>query len=148
MIENFFSSFVLFTSLAHATKLASVTPPVSNISSVTTGPTTPALHHDDMFLNQADAWADADVETGGNECWRTREMITQPPFSDDDFYRLINRKDRSRYVEQDEGFKHGSQVLYWKDQGDGAGNLAAKEKNRGITWERALEAFPNDTLFG
>ena len=152
MIVNLFSSAVLYGSLANATKLAPVTPPMGNIPSVATGPTTPALHHDDMFLNQADAWADADVETG-NECWRTRDMIKIRPYSDDSFYRLINRKDRIRYFERDEDFKHGSHVLYWADQGEGAGNLATKEKTakkkgHSITWERAVDAFPEALLFG
>ena len=79
MILNFFSSAILFTSIANATKLVEpVTLSVANTPSVATVYTTPALHHDDnQFLGQADTWSQA-------KCWRTRNMIKLPlPPTDD-----------------------------------------------------------------
>ena len=77
MILNFFSSAILFTSIANATKLVEpVTLSVANTPSVATVYTTPALHHDDnQFLGQADTWSQA-------KCWRTRNMIKEQPYSD------------------------------------------------------------------
>ena len=78
MILNFFSSAILFTSIANATKLVPVTPSVGNTPSVATVATTPALHHiDNQFLSQAHTWSE-------DKCWRTRNMIKLPlPPTDD-----------------------------------------------------------------
>ena len=145
MILNFFSSAILFTSIANATKLVEpVTPAVTNTPSVATVATTPALHHDDnQFLGQADTWSEA-------KCWRTRNMIKEPPYSTESFYSLTNRLEDPKlvYSESHADFKHGSQVLYWADQEEGEGSLANKEKVKKITWERAMNAFPDASLFG
>ena len=83
MILNFFSSAVLFTSIANATKLV-LTPLVGNTPSEAT---TPALHHDDnQFFSQADTWSE-------EKCWRTRNMNKLPPYSTESFYKLINQKE-------------------------------------------------------
>ena len=92
MMNNFFSSAFLFAAIANATKLVP-----------DKGSSTPSADY--MFLSQADAWASA--YSSGNECWRTRDRIMQPPIDGVDFYRLINRK-KWWYEERDEDFTHGS----------------------------------------
>ena len=134
MILNFFSSAILFTSIASATKLVvPETPSVGNTPSVAT---TPALHHDDnQFLSQADTWSQ-------DKCFRTRNMIKKTNIPElYSFYRDINQKEDRPHDINDNDFYRGSTARFWADQGE-------ESRNEDIRWKRARTDFSEATLFG